>query len=111
MAAVYIIAGIMHFARPKMYMRTLPGYLPGHRFLVAFSGLAEIFLGVAPCSAATKKFCYLLRYRHAYLFFYRYTFHAFWQKSINGPTEMDVDLANSTSIFAHVLGLLVFALL
>jgi len=56
MAAVYIIAGIMHFAKPRLYMRILPGYLPGHKFLVAFSGLAEIFLGAALCFAATKNF-------------------------------------------------------
>jgi uncharacterized membrane protein len=44
----------MHFVKPKMYMRILPGYLPGHKFLVTFSGLAEIFLGAALCFALTK---------------------------------------------------------
>ena len=54
MAALYIIAGIMHFVRPKMYMRILPGYLPGHKFLVTFSGLAEIILGLALCFSITR---------------------------------------------------------
>ncbi|MGI9549599.1 MAG: DoxX family protein [Aurantibacter sp.] len=54
MAATYMFAGSMHFIRPKMYMRILPGYLPGHKLLVTFSGLAEIFLGLALCFAATK---------------------------------------------------------
>ncbi len=54
MAATYVGAGIMHFVRPGMYMRILPGYLPGHQFLVNFSGFAEILLGVGLCFAPTK---------------------------------------------------------
>ncbi|MBM1107941.1 hypothetical protein JQC67_17430 [Aurantibacter crassamenti] len=54
MAVIYIVAGIMHFVKPKMYSRILPSYLPGHKFLVMFSGVAEIILGVAICFAATK---------------------------------------------------------
>jgi len=49
MSAMYVIAGIMHFIQPQIYMRILPGYLPGHRYLVIFSGLAEIILGIALC--------------------------------------------------------------
>ena len=56
MAATYVVAGLMHFIRPGMYMRILPGYLPGHRFLVTYSGLTEIFLGFALCFVATKDF-------------------------------------------------------
>ena len=54
MATVYFVAGLMHFIRPQMYMRILPGYLPGHKFLVTFSGLAEVCLGVALSFPATK---------------------------------------------------------
>ena len=54
MAVIYIIAGLMHFIRPQMYMRILPGYLPGHKFLVTFSGMAEILIGMAICFPATK---------------------------------------------------------
>jgi len=56
MALVYIGAGIMHFVKPKMYMRILPGYLPGHKFLVNLSGLTEIVLGIALCFSTTKDF-------------------------------------------------------
>jgi len=56
MAATYIIAGLMHFIKPEMYRRILPGYLPGHKLLVTLSGLAEIVLGVALCFSATKNF-------------------------------------------------------
>lgn len=54
MAITYICAGIMHFVKPKMYMRILPGYLPGHKFLVNLSGLAEIVLGIALFFSMTK---------------------------------------------------------
>ncbi|MCX7547614.1 hypothetical protein OS188_06565 [Xanthomarina sp. F1114] len=45
MAAIYIFAGIMHFIKPKMYMRIMPKYLPNHKLLVLLSGVAEIVLG------------------------------------------------------------------
>ena len=56
MALVYVGAGIMHFVRPKMYMRILPAYLPGHKFLVTISGIIEIVLGIALCFRITKDF-------------------------------------------------------
>lgn len=46
MAAMYFFAGIMHFAKPKMYMRIMPPYLPKHKLLVILSGIAEILLGL-----------------------------------------------------------------
>lgn len=49
MAAIYILAGIMHFVKPKIYMRIMPRYLPNHKALVFWSGIAEILLGVGLC--------------------------------------------------------------
>ena len=54
MALTYVIAGIMHFVKPKMYERILPGYLPGHKRLVVISGIAEIVFGIALCFPLTK---------------------------------------------------------
>jgi len=54
MAAIYIFAGMMHFIKPKIYLRIMPRYLPQHKFLVALSGFAEIILGVGLCFSATK---------------------------------------------------------
>lgn len=45
MGTMYIVAGIIHFIKPKMYMRIMPRYLPAHKSLVYLSGLAEILLG------------------------------------------------------------------
>lgn len=46
MAAVYVFAGIMHFLKPKIYLRIMPRYLPNHRFLVYLSGFFEVVLGL-----------------------------------------------------------------
>jgi len=54
MAAIYIIAGLLHFIRPQMYLRILPSYLPGHKWLVAFSGILEILFGIGLCFSETK---------------------------------------------------------
>jgi uncharacterized membrane protein len=54
MAGMYVIAGIMHFIKPKMYMRIMPSYLPNHKALVFLSGVAEILLGIGLCIPALK---------------------------------------------------------
>lgn len=51
---MYVFAGLMHFIKPKMYMRIMPKYLPRHKLLVYLSGLAEIILGIGLCFKATK---------------------------------------------------------
>ena len=47
MAIMYVFAGIMHFIKPKMYVRIMPKYLPNHLQLVYLSGIAEVLLGIA----------------------------------------------------------------
>ncbi|WP_297704860.1 MauE/DoxX family redox-associated membrane protein [uncultured Eudoraea sp.] len=47
MSFMYILAGIMHFIKPKAYLRIMPGYLPKHKLLVGLSGIAEIALGIS----------------------------------------------------------------
>lgn len=54
MAAIYILAGLMHFIKPKMYMRIMPKYLPNHKVLVYLSGIAEIVLGIGLCIPTLK---------------------------------------------------------
>ena len=56
MAAIYIFAGMMHFIKPKTYLRIMPRYLPNHKLLVSLSGVAEIMLGVGLCFPSTKDF-------------------------------------------------------
>jgi uncharacterized membrane protein len=47
MAVLYIAAGIWHFVRPQFYLAIMPPYLPAHKALVFWSGVAEVLLGVA----------------------------------------------------------------
>lgn len=49
MAVMYIVAGLMHFIKPRAYMRIMPRYLPAHKKLVFLSGFAEILLGIGIC--------------------------------------------------------------
>ena len=46
LAGLLILAGIMHFVKPGIYMKIMPDYLPAHRFLVLLSGAAEIISGI-----------------------------------------------------------------
>ena len=46
MSAFYILAGILHFARPGMYMNIMPEYLPFPLLLVYMSGILEVLSGV-----------------------------------------------------------------
>lgn len=55
MAMMYVVAGIMHFIKPKVYMRVMPNYLPKHRLLVYLSGVAEILLGIGLYFSMTAK--------------------------------------------------------
>jgi uncharacterized membrane protein len=54
MAAVYLFAGLMHFIKPKVYLRVMPNYLPNHKSLVFWSGIAEILLGIGLCIPVLK---------------------------------------------------------
>ncbi len=46
MAGMYIIAGVMHFVKPKVYLPIMPSYIPAHKTMVSLSGVAEITLGI-----------------------------------------------------------------
>ncbi len=45
LGAVFILAGINHFANARFYRAIMPSYLPWHAALVALSGVAEVGLG------------------------------------------------------------------
>ena len=47
LGVVMIVAGVMHFIIPDVYMRIMPAYLPWHLALVYVSGVFELALGVA----------------------------------------------------------------
>ncbi|SNS22336.1 Uncharacterized membrane protein [Granulicella rosea] len=45
-AAIFIVAGILHFVFTPIYMKIMPPYLSDPRLLVQISGVAEIAGGV-----------------------------------------------------------------
>lgn len=45
LGATFILAGLNHFWRPRMYQAIMPEYMPHHRLLVSASGYAEVLLG------------------------------------------------------------------
>ena len=46
MSALYIVAGSIHFLRPKFYKPMMPPYIPYHDFCIFISGVIEIALGL-----------------------------------------------------------------
>lgn len=61
MATLYIVAGLLHFIKPRIYLRIMPRYLPNHRLLVYLSGIIEIILGSLLLFEKTQLLsCYLI---------------------------------------------------
>jgi uncharacterized membrane protein len=51
----FVLAGAMHFARPGLYKRIMPPWLPAPTALVYLSGLAEAAGGAALMRPATRR--------------------------------------------------------
>ncbi len=56
LAAVMVLAGVMHFRAPKPYERMMPAWLPAHRPLVYLSGVFEVLGGVGLLVPQTQTF-------------------------------------------------------
>ncbi|MDY8137883.1 MauE/DoxX family redox-associated membrane protein [Aquimarina sp. 2201CG5-10] len=56
LSAIFCIAGVFHFIRPKAFMRIMPLYLPNHKLLVYLSGLVEIIVGIGVLFNYTRAF-------------------------------------------------------
>lgn len=55
LAAFWVLAGTNHFAMPKAYESIVPDWLPAHRELVIWSGVAEIAGGIAVVPSRTRR--------------------------------------------------------
>lgn len=42
---LFILAGMNHFRKPKIYERIIPPFIPAHSSMVLLSGIAEMILG------------------------------------------------------------------
>ncbi len=45
MGVIFVLAGMNHFRKPKMYGRIMPPYIPAQNTLVLLSGIVEMILG------------------------------------------------------------------
>jgi uncharacterized membrane protein len=50
----FVLAGALHFARPRLYLAIMPRWLPRHRELVYASGAAEIAGGLGLMTPARR---------------------------------------------------------
>lgn len=56
MALLYVLAGINHFRKPRLYARMIPEFFPNPKLLNIISGAAEIILGVLLCIPAASSY-------------------------------------------------------
>jgi uncharacterized membrane protein len=56
MGPLYIIAGVMHFVVPELYVQIVPPFLPGRLALVYLSGVAEIAVGIGLLIPRTRRY-------------------------------------------------------
>lgn len=52
---VFVLAGILHFVKPRIYEAIMPPWLPRHRELVYLSGVAEIAGGAGLMVPAVRR--------------------------------------------------------
>ena len=54
MGCMYIIAGLVHFWKPKAYSKIMPKWLPFHKELVFLSGVFEVLFGILVLIPSTQ---------------------------------------------------------
>lgn len=50
-----MVAGILHFVKPNMFIKIMPSYIPYHLQMVYISGIAEILCGLLLIFPQTQK--------------------------------------------------------
>ncbi|WP_284440235.1 DoxX family protein [Haloarcula marina] len=56
MGPLYIVAGLLHFVVPELYVQIVPPIFPAALLLVYLSGLAEIAVGIGVLLPQTRKY-------------------------------------------------------
>ena len=55
MSGLYVLAGTIHFINPGFYKKIMPHWLPWHYFIIYFTGVCEIILGLLLIPRYTRK--------------------------------------------------------
>jgi len=56
MGPLYVVAGVLHFVAPELYVQIIPPMLPAPLALVYLSGVAEIAVGVGLLIPRTRRY-------------------------------------------------------
>ena len=56
MAPAYVVAGVLHFVVPELYVQIVPPIFPAPLALVYLSGLAEIAVGIGLLIPRTRRY-------------------------------------------------------
>jgi len=56
MGPLYVVAGLLHFVVPELYVQIIPPILPAPLALVYLSGLAEIGVGIGVLLPRTRQY-------------------------------------------------------
>jgi uncharacterized membrane protein len=56
MGPLYVVAGVLHFVVPELYVQIVPPFLPEPLALVYLSGLAEIAVGLGVLYPRTRRY-------------------------------------------------------
>ena len=56
MGPLYVVAGVLHFVVPELYVQIVPPMLPAPLALVYLSGIAEIAVGVGVLLPRTRRY-------------------------------------------------------
>ena len=56
MGPLYVVAGILHFVVPELYVQIIPPILPAPLALVYLSGVAEIAVGIGVLIPRTRRY-------------------------------------------------------
>jgi len=56
MGPAYVVAGVLHFLVPELYVQIVPPFLPAPLALVYLSGLAEVAVGIGLLVPQTRRY-------------------------------------------------------
>jgi len=56
MGSLYVVAGVLHFVVPQLYVQIVPPVFPAPLALVYLSGLAEIAVGIGLLFTRTRRY-------------------------------------------------------
>lgn len=56
MGGLYVVAGLLHFVVPELYVQIVPPVLPAALALVYLSGVAEVAVGLGVMVARTRRY-------------------------------------------------------